>query len=62
MELKAAAIIQPIILSQNHATIYLWPRGCTHTHAHTLAYAHTYTLALKVISKNLARVAGARLV
>jgi len=27
--LKAAAIIQPVILSPNHATSYLWPQGCT---------------------------------
>ena len=45
---KAAAIIQPIILSRNHTTSYLWPRGWTHTHTHT----HS---GMKVISENQAR-------
>ena len=45
---QAATIIQPIILSLNHATSYLWPQGRTHTHTHI----HTYTRALKVISRN----------
>ena len=55
---KAAAIIQPIILSHNHATTYLWPRGVhTHTHTHTYACTHTYTHALKVISRNQAHAA-----
>ena len=32
---KTATIIQPIILSQNHATSYLWPQGHMHMHART---------------------------
>ena len=32
---QAAAIIQPIIYSQNHATSYLWPGGWIHTHIRT---------------------------
>ena len=44
---KAAIIIQPVIQSQNHATIYLepwgWTHACTHTHAHTHAHTRTRT-------------------
>ena len=42
-----------------HATSYLWPRGCTHTHKHTHILAH-----MKVISRNQAvgwRVPGLKI-
>ena len=44
--MKATAIIQPIILSQNHAASYLWPQGCTHTPI------RTYFGGIKVIIKS----------
>ena len=60
--LKAAAIIQPIV--QNHATSYSWPQGHTHTRTHAPTQTHTLWRNESDYKKPGVRwpVAGARLV